>query len=135
MIRMRHAWAIALALSSMTSAAAAAPVTPSNGDGDPEMRVVNNHDYRVQVVLVDKTGRHHSLGHLAPHRAAEYDLDDFAEFGLPLQVKVVVDEPVWSPGATGKAVRSGSLYVSDDTEIRVWVASDLAETQVEVHNW
>ena len=135
MIRSRHAWALALAFASMTSAASAAPANPTGDDNEPEMRVVNNHEYRVQVVLVDKSGRHHSLGHIAPDRAAEFDLDEFAEFGLPLQVKIVVDEPVWSPGATEKAVRSGSLYISDKTEVRVWVESDLTETQVEVHNW
>ena len=135
MIRTKHAWAVALALSCMTSAASAAPATAAGPDEEPEMRVVNNHEYRVRVILVDKAGRHHSLGVLAPNRAAEYDLDRFAEYGLPLQVKVVVDEPVWSPGATERAVRSGSLYISDHTEVRVWVESDLTETQVEVHNW
>ena len=135
MIRSRHAWAMALAFAGMTSAAHAAPVGPNGPDDEPEMRVVNNHEYRVQIVLVDKSGRHHSLGHIAPDRAAEFDLDEYAEFGLPLQVKVVVDEPVWSPGATDQAVRSGSLYLSDKTEVRVWVASELTETQVEVHNW
>ena len=135
MIRSRHAWALALAFASMTSAASAAPTTPNGDDSEPEMRVVNNHAYRVQVVRVEKSGRHHSLGRIAPNRAAEFDLDEFAEFGLPLQVKIVVDEPVWSPGATGKAIRSGSLYISDKTEVRVWVESELTETQVEVHNW
>jgi hypothetical protein len=135
-IRMSHVWAVALAMATTASASHAAPVTDASlPGGDPELRVVNNHDYRVRIVLVDKSGRHHSLGHLAPHRAAEYNVEEFADYGLPVQVKVVVDEPVWSPGATDMAVRSGALYISDDTEVRIWVESDLSETEVEVYRW
>lgn len=136
MMRSRHVWAVALAIAGMASGASAATVDgPSNPDDDPEVRVVNNHEYRIHVVLVDKAGRHHSLGYIAPDRAAAYDLDAFTEFGIPVQVKVVVDEPVWSPGATETAVRSGALYITDNTEVRVWVESELTETQVEIHNW
>ena len=135
MIRSRFAWAVVFALAGVLSAASAASAsTPAPGD-EPDMRVVNNHGYRIQVVLVDKVGRHHSLGYIAPDHAEAFDLDAYTEFGLPVQVKVVVDEPVWSPGATGRAVRSGSLYLSDKTEVRVWVASELTETEVEVLNW
>jgi len=135
-IRTIHAWAAALTIASAASGVqAATPGDELRAGNDPEVRVVNNHEYRVQIVLVDKSGRHHSLGHIAPDKAAAFDLEEFTDYGLPVQVKVVVDEPVWSPGATGRAVRSGSLYISDHTEVRVWVASDLTETEVEVHSW
>ena len=135
-IRIMQVCAVAMAIAlTAGSASAAAPVEGMSVGDDPGVRVVNNHGYRVQVVLVDKSGRHHSLGLIAPDRAREFNLDEFADMGLPLQVKIVVDEPVWSAGATGQAVRSGSLYLSDHTEVRVWVASDLTETEVEVHNW
>ena len=135
-IRTIHAFAAALAIASTASGVQAATSTDELRAGnDPGLRVVNNHEYRVQIVLVDKSGRHHVLGHIARDKAAEFDVAEFTDYGLPVQVKVVVDAPVWSPGATGKAVRSGALYTSDHTEVRVWVASDLTDTQVEVHSW
>jgi hypothetical protein len=135
-IRTLQAWAVAFATAFSASAAQATPIDAEVASvAGPQLRVVNNHEYRVQVVLVDKSGRHHTLGHVAPHKAAAYDVEVFADYGLPIQVKVVVDEPAWSPGATDKAVRTGSLYVSDQTEVRVWVESDLTKTEVEVHRW
>lgn len=135
-VRIMRAWAVAMAIAlTATGASASVPTDGATIADDPGVRVVNNHEYRIQVVLVDKAGRHHSLGQIAPDRAREFDLEAYTDAGLPVQVKIVVDEPVWSPGATGRAVRSGSLYISDHTDVRIWVASDLAETEVEVHNW
>jgi hypothetical protein len=135
-IRMIQTLAVALAMASTASVGQAAPTGDELGStGDPELRVVNNHEYRVQIVLVDKSGRHHTLGHVAPNKAVSYDVEEFTDYGLPVQVKVVVDEPVWSAGATDKAVRSGALYISENTEVRVWVESDLTQTEVEVYRW
>ncbi len=129
----RSAAVFAAAMLAAVPAVAAEGLRPTP-DPEPEVHVVNNHPYRIRVLLVDPDGRHHSLGRLRPSRAAGYDLDRFAIDGRPVILKVVVDEPVWSPAATGEAVRSRALHLRGRTEIRVWVEPDLTETRVEVRN-
>jgi hypothetical protein len=99
---------------------------------ESEIRVVNNHLYRIRVVLVDAEGRHTSLGRVAPSKAAIFTLDEAPRRSGPVQVKVFADEPVWSAGNTGDAIRSQDLFLHPGTAVYVWVETDLTRTQFSV---
>ena len=128
---LRVAFMAALLLALTTPAGRAQPPTDLGVTAEAgEVRVVNNHMYRIRVVLVDAEGRHTSLGRVAPSKAAIFTLDatDLAEG--PVQVKVFADEPVWSAGNTGEAVRSRDLFLHSGTAVYVWVESDLTRTLI-----
>lgn len=99
---------------------------------DAEVRVINNHTYRIRVVLVDAEGRHTSLGRVGSRKAEIFSLDASTLREGPVQVKVFADEPVWSAGNTGDAIRSQDLFLHAGAAVYVWVESDLARSQITV---
>ena len=123
--------ALLMGLPSPSSADAARPIAEvAPATADPEVRVVNNHPYRIRVVLVDAEGRHTSLGRVAPSRAEVFPVDASMLPQGPVRVKVFADEPVWSPGNTGSAIRSQDLFLHAGGAIYVWVESDLLRSQI-----
>ncbi|KPJ83564.1 MAG: hypothetical protein AMS19_04025 [Gemmatimonas sp. SG8_23] len=110
----------------------AAPTAVAGADNEdgPEIRVVNNHPYQVRVLVIDDQGAYHSLGRLAPKSAQVYRIADVADGSV--QVKLVVDEPVWSLGNTEEAVRSRSIFLHEDSAIQVWIEPDLTSSAIEM---
>lgn len=128
---LRVAFMAALLLALTTPAARAQPpVDLGVATEDGEVRVVNNHMYRIRVVLVDAEGRHTSLGRVSPSKAEIFALDRSQLAAGPVQVKVFADEPVWSAGNTGEAIRSQDLFLRSGAAVYVWVERDLTRTQI-----
>jgi hypothetical protein len=128
---LRVAFMAALLLALTTPAARAQPpIGLAVAGADGEVRVVNNHMYRIRVVLVDADGRHIPLGRVAPSKAEIFTLDANEMAAGPVQVKVFADEPVWSAGNTGEAIRSQDLFLRAGTAVHVWVEKDLTRTQI-----
>jgi len=96
--------------------------------------VVNNYAYRIRVVLVDADGRHRTLGYVAPRKVEIFELTAADRAGGAVRVKLVVDEPVWSAGNSGEAVRSRSLWLEDGSAVQVWVERDLTDSVIEVQS-
>lgn len=121
----------ALVLGSMPSVGRTQPVAAlAASAADPEIRVVNNHTYRIRVVLVDAEGRHIPLGRVAPSKAEIFPVAPESVAHGPVRVKVFADEPVWSAGNTGDAIRSQDLFLSAGGAIYVWVENDLLRSQI-----
>ena len=109
---------------------AAASLT--SGSAEPEVRVINNHHYPIRVVLIDRAGRERSLGRVSQKKAAVFALD-YGQLGAsPVQVKIFPDEPVWSAGNTGKAIRSQNLHLYRGMAVYVWAEPDLASSEISV---
>jgi hypothetical protein len=95
-----------------------------------ELRVVNNHGYRVGVVLVDAGGKHHTLGRVGNGDVRIFALAGrFADRGS-FRVKVFTDEPVWSAGSTEEAIRSRDLQPRSGEAVTVWVEPDLTRSRI-----
>ena len=107
------------------------PVATLASEG-PEVRVVNNHGYRIQLVLVDAEGTHRTLGSVASRQAKVFTLDPALAGNGPVRVKVVLDEPAWSPANADVAVRSGDLQLDADSAVYVWIETDLESTSIEI---
>ena len=123
---------VGMALALTLVAAPAAYGADAANDEGPEIRVVNNHAYQVSVVVIDERGVYHSLGRVSPKDARIFTLADAEVASGDVQVKVFVDEPVWSLGNSGEAVRSSSLRIEDGAALQVWVEPDLTATQLEL---
>jgi hypothetical protein len=134
MIKLLHAASTLGLLFVATTSAAPAQLTADYAmtSSESEVRVVNNHLYRIRVILVDRTGRHHSLGRVAPSKAAIFTIEPDMIGSAPVQMKVFADEPVWSAGNTGEAIRSPNLYLRDGADVYVWVEHDLTRTEFTV---
>jgi hypothetical protein len=95
-----------------------------------ELRVVNNHGYRVGVVLVDADGKHHTVGRVGNGDVRIFALAGrFADRGS-FRVKVFTDEPVWSAGSTDEAIRSQDLRPRSGEAVTVWVEPDLTRSRI-----
>ena len=108
----------------------AAPIQAMETEDGPEIRVVNNHTHQVSVFVIDGNGVYHALGRLAPRDAGVFRVAEAAEG--PLQVKVVVDEPVWSLGNTEEAIRSSDITIDADEAIQLWIEPDLTASAIEL---
>lgn len=97
-----------------------------------EIRVVNNHTYRIRVVIVDARGHHHSLGRVMNTQARIFALDEDLVGSGPLSVKVFADEPVWSAANSDEAIRTKELHLAEGQAVYVWVEADLLRSQIVV---
>ncbi len=104
-----------------------AAATPST-----EIRVVNNHPYRIQVVVVDGEGHHHALGRVPTTKAHIFSVEEDLVGTGPFRVKVFADEPVWSAANTSEAIRSEDLELGLGESVYVWVEADLMRSQIRV---
>ena len=132
MIKLIRDAAIASVLSVSIVSGAHGQETALPAQDSPEVRVVNNHHYRIRVVLVDEQGTHHSLGRVAPSKAEIFEPSSDLVDGARFQIKVFADEPVWSAGNTGEAIRSQDLEAYGASSVYVWVEPDLTRSQITV---
>ena len=79
---------------------------------------------------MDAAGRHTSLGHVAPSKAEIFTVAAAAVGDGPVRVKVFADEPVWSSGNTGDAIRSQDLFLHAGSAVYVWVECDLMRSEI-----
>lgn len=130
---LRAAFVAGLILTGATPSGRTHPsVTETVAAVPAEVRVVNNHTYRIRVVVVDARGRHHSLGRVMNTQARIFALDEDLVGAGPLSVKVFADEPVWSAANSDEAIRTQELSLNEGDAVYVWVEADLTRSQIVV---
>lgn len=113
------------------SSVQATEIGPDDERYDTDIHVVNNHLTVVRVYAEDANGRLHNLGRVARGQLRSFDVPaDVA--GAEFRIKVYPAPPAGTPASEDYGIKTHPLDSVTDSQVRIWLEADLAESLVEI---